>query len=635
MLPETNDAPRNGVLPSEHILSRETQSIISTPLNASNSESAHQKVVTRIQELEHEILILKTYNNAGTITCRLPAEILSNVFIFMKASAEESPTPQEHYSWTKATQVCRQWRSTAVDCVALWTHLDLSWPAALLRLFLERSKNAPLSIVCMLRSPTLCDQEFIAMALSDPGRIRSLVASEDSMTTRIELRVLNVRPPPLKTFLSSWTGCAPVLERLDLQWTLHSGNPLPQNFLEGGAPNLSHLTVAGFDFQWSSLPLFPSIRVLEVTNYQVHMNPEVAQAEFYNSLRQIPFLHTLKLWSCPPETEQPLPRSDASRLVFNSLKSIAILDEMSYVNAFLQVARAPTATSITVEYTDVDEPASSHNQFVDNIRRSLDSILTFWCKQHARLPLRKLRFGALEIGMDLNTSLNSAPASPADCRDNTLHLSLAFQLDSIAKDTPRILGERFDFQTLTSLEFDLDEDDMILWDSDAWGFFSALPNLEAISFCEIESRTIRRVLNEASRFSGFNDDRTPFPSLLRIHLKSITFGFEGNDYTAVERCIEFLATLLRIRSDAGYPISELRIEKSPTIQDHHIARLGTARPPLNVVWDYRNMVGCMLEDRPLLPLILSCQCPNPPSNSHPLISAPQNRLWIPLPLVLV
>ncbi|TEB37151.1 hypothetical protein FA13DRAFT_1608516, partial [Coprinellus micaceus] len=110
-----------------------------------------EKVARRIQELENEIRALKRCHNAATMTCRLPVEILSRVFLFL---SPPKPDPfiwgvekGGSYRWIRATHVCRHWRSAAITCASLWTHLHFEESPELVETMLERSRGAPVDVL--------------------------------------------------------------------------------------------------------------------------------------------------------------------------------------------------------------------------------------------------------------------------------------------------------------------------------------------------------------------------------------------------------------------------------------------------------------------------------------------------------
>ncbi|GJE87448.1 hypothetical protein PsYK624_035310 [Phanerochaete sordida] len=97
----------------------------------------------------------------------VPAEILSHILVTYAADAFERFTAQRvswaiipdsfYISWLKekfydfaeVTRVCKRWRAVALDCPAFWSNVVVG-PYGNTELMLERSKNHPLDVFCML-----------------------------------------------------------------------------------------------------------------------------------------------------------------------------------------------------------------------------------------------------------------------------------------------------------------------------------------------------------------------------------------------------------------------------------------------------------------------------------------------------
>ncbi|KAF5333639.1 hypothetical protein D9611_002781 [Ephemerocybe angulata] len=197
-------------------------------------EEFHHRVDSRIYDLECEIRTLKTRRNAATFTCRLPAELLSRIFLFFyyMSSHNLMDPVSKRVDWLICTFVCRRWRAVALSCTELWTTPIFAKPA-LAETMLARSKDAPLRIKFNGKAEE--PSEALFKALSQLNRLRS-----------VELEEVITGSSQIQEMLSSWTGQAPLLTTLHLAKTsahvaTQGTYTFPIGFLQGGTPSLKNL----------------------------------------------------------------------------------------------------------------------------------------------------------------------------------------------------------------------------------------------------------------------------------------------------------------------------------------------------------------------------------------------------------
>ncbi|KAF6761982.1 hypothetical protein DFP72DRAFT_780625, partial [Ephemerocybe angulata] len=165
------------------------------------------RLAQRKNELEVEIAALNTAHNSVTGICRLPAEILSRVFLELSSMTTiHSPVPGEE-RWTKllwipSTNVCRHWREVANNCPRLWASPAFNSNPNLAAMMLNRSRHAPLSIryVGARRHPP----EAFYNAVTQTERLRS-----------VEI-MRRKREPRFWEIISGWS-IAPILRSLVLR----------------------------------------------------------------------------------------------------------------------------------------------------------------------------------------------------------------------------------------------------------------------------------------------------------------------------------------------------------------------------------------------------------------------------------
>ncbi|EPS93079.1 hypothetical protein FOMPIDRAFT_1101941, partial [Fomitopsis schrenkii] len=87
------------------------------------------------------IRAINTQINALAPVSRIPPELLSKIFLHTAGHRANPASRPQSRDWIRVTHVCRHWRETALQCAALWSHVDVP---ALPEQFLVRSKDAPL-----------------------------------------------------------------------------------------------------------------------------------------------------------------------------------------------------------------------------------------------------------------------------------------------------------------------------------------------------------------------------------------------------------------------------------------------------------------------------------------------------------
>lgn len=492
--------------------------------------------------------------NAVNLASALPFEILCIVFALVQ-SFDDDPWDPRTCKWIRVSHVCAYWRSAAINDASLWTYLDFRLPLLLVELFFERSKTAPLSISINSRHefvgthPAHAHPEFVTKVMSQMHRIRSLV-----------IRV-GCKDVALNALFSEWTGCAPILEVLDL--LEEDGELIPHGFLQGGAPQLRQLEFAGRRIHGITLPFSPSITTLSLFQEEEESDPRISKDEFFNVLGLMPALRELRLVCYLPDGDrQLLTRTQRStpQFAFQCLKTIDVADSISRLTHFLSATRSATVTSINIGYVEVE---NDNDAYSNGAREVLDGIMNF-CNPQSELgmkpPLRQLKLTEEEAEMCFD-AYNSN--SGTDLRQVSVSFGGFY---ATATEVLEVLRGHLDVQALESLEYGCDSNAELL-DLDDWEFFSRLPKLTAILFERLEPQEFLDLLQETNYsfdLTGATQD-VPFPRLSKITLSNTCFSVSV-DSLDMDRNMEhsslFLRTLcaiMRSRSRTAHPISELHL----------------------------------------------------------------------------
>ncbi|KAG2141958.1 hypothetical protein DEU56DRAFT_855474 [Suillus clintonianus] len=124
-----------------------------------------QSVSAIIADGQHHSMIL--HEGLGPAVSRLPAELLSDIFMYTLPPFDEVLAPSKLRSPMLLTRLCRRWREVAVDMPRLWCSLSIGymsdnqerWQREAFRYntWLERSQGLPLSLALMWSSDRLTD----------------------------------------------------------------------------------------------------------------------------------------------------------------------------------------------------------------------------------------------------------------------------------------------------------------------------------------------------------------------------------------------------------------------------------------------------------------------------------------------
>lgn len=131
-----NLSSRHRVFPNETVVLLEDRS-------TGNIEVHRQLLTERIAVVSDELVSLSRWLNASTWTCRLPLELLTEIFLLLQVEPtdyvwnghdddddDENIVETEELSWLSVTHVCSHLRDAAIQYTPLWSNI----PVALLGL---------------------------------------------------------------------------------------------------------------------------------------------------------------------------------------------------------------------------------------------------------------------------------------------------------------------------------------------------------------------------------------------------------------------------------------------------------------------------------------------------------------------
>ncbi|KAL0565106.1 hypothetical protein V5O48_016929 [Marasmius crinis-equi] len=357
---------------------------------ANTIEEIDRVLLTDVAEsnLENR-LRLKSKRNSFTPACRLPAEVLGEIFaifvIVSRASAGHAivgrlvtllqPELKDKLPvrWSAVLHICRHWRAVALDTPKVWSAPDFNHPSWARRM-IELSKAAPLTIdtsnvASLLRSlPEVNPPQVVAVSIQETFKVVSEALGEIGRVTTLRLeagrwaleRILSTSPSMLQP--------APVLTSLIVTNRYHSESNsdvfvLPEDFIAQRAPQLSHLELGDCCIPWCS-GLFQNLTVFSVhlsyctpsTAPLAHKTRSTPQ-EFMHALSSMTRIEVLELHNCIPSEGRGLFPHET--LVLPSLRRLEVRDEAKTCVNLLDNMRFPRWTVVHLQI----EPLDSHNGF--------------------------------------------------------------------------------------------------------------------------------------------------------------------------------------------------------------------------------------------------------------------------------
>ena len=312
------------------------------PPSALSDTAAFDLVEGEMGAIKRALHAIGTRRNALTPTCRIPVEILAEIFLIYQLVQASTPLlgcaadgPAGHtlknttLRWVPGVaHVCRHWRAVALAHPRLWSNITLSLGSTWALRMLALSKSSPISI--KLSDPNTCESN-LRPPVGPSSLLFEVAASAGAASRRPPLDPVDVLAQHLFHIRElELTACscsalpwvrlletvAPLLEVLRLCVEQHPPRipydvavPLPSNFL-ATHPHLRRLSVDGALL--SSWAIAPGAPLASLTFLSIHApdprKTSIERAnlivptldEFLDSLLHMPALETVTLSHCLP-----------------------------------------------------------------------------------------------------------------------------------------------------------------------------------------------------------------------------------------------------------------------------------------------------------------------------------------------
>lgn len=527
------------------------------------------------REYLSRLMSLKISYNTLSFVNRLPAEILSDIFILLAdlRTQEYSSWQRERALWLRVTHVCRHWRNIAMDCTPLWSTVLFVTPQ-LTKAMLERARSTPLSLNFSPNTPNF--NNVLSKMLSQFYRLRSV-----SITGNINDNIL-----------AKFSGTAPVLEDLSL---VHSSGAfseptkLPSDFLRGGAPNLHRLSIEGFEIPvWENLPLVPSVTHLRLRPERSGIR---TREWFLEHIQGMPRLQSLELFHVLPSPFDMEPQNqNPTDLVIEcaTLQTVNLVDLLSSVHLFSIGVRIPNVQCLTLAFIDEEDYDT-----IDWLRQMLVGFSKSW-RAKGRNSARSVSIKAWETygddGMTFSFDIDDMDTTQAGPdhlgRQSNHKLCLSFKYNlghSVGQLFKHIATVLVDLSALRSLRLG----PCVCLAVTDWMTFSQLERLDTIVFTRMCTKRFFRLQKHrptpSSKFPGATDGspiEPLFPALSTLELRNIK-PLESRD-------ILYLIDSMKSRPESQ-PIKTLLIEGRCGLSKGTYRSIVEALPQVSVSWHRRDV----------------------------------------------
>ncbi|KAF4604354.1 hypothetical protein EYR40_001533 [Pleurotus pulmonarius] len=331
-----------------------------------------EEIDTKIKSLKHQITViqgeirrLEEYKNTQLLTvAKLPPDVLSIILESLALDAPPSSISGREACAhiLPATHVCRLWRQVALNSPRVWGCINGFASLPIIKMFLERSKSAPLC----LWNPTTYTRNVSQKVLAVCNHLN-----------RVRKIILRCNPEWAKQIISAPT---PQLEILSLR-SNSSDNTTDLFVISADTfPSLQHLSLIGYIFK-ASIGSLNNIRSLLITpsDHGGWRRSKINHAdplEFFAMLSGLPFLSSLTLIDALAPLKGPIPLLSVA---LPSLTHLLIQDDeisnlgmMSCITApLIEVklwhtgeANAGTAyPAIAAIYSNLPDIPHSHSKF--------------------------------------------------------------------------------------------------------------------------------------------------------------------------------------------------------------------------------------------------------------------------------
>ncbi|KAG6812110.1 hypothetical protein H0H92_004339 [Tricholoma furcatifolium] len=578
---------------------------------------ARKYIQERIRVQNSILCYYKRRLNSLNIVCRLPTEILTNIFRLVvddyelivedtdaQSDGTDTNPDENHIPWIqRVTHVCSHWREVALSTPNLWSTIHLDCPTWALEM-LRRSKGVELTVVSygpMYRAAYNVLYQVLAFHLH---RIKILTVWEDRVNEyrsvaqpwvqgwvladeeaisvhnfRVLLQLLGQHNGPLKI---ERLGLSTDAIKAPVPFTRITGCNL-QDAIITALPSLKHLELQGLEINWGLLHTFKNLETLHILAIPDQSQPSLFQVLCF--LSQIPRLASLEIEWISDDDDQVMP-DDGYRIYLKCIKRIAVsCQDVSILGSFFDHV-AFSKDSIVSLVSGMSIVGEDMEELVEESNILIPQSLVLKMDNTTDGLVSELDFSPYEIKCWKSRGRRLVSFSPPGEPVLRFH---CYGLGLLPPFRITILRSlRLD--QLVSLE--LREENKGRLDMEELALLGSLPRVTQLKIHHIFSDTVFQALCHEMHFewqihAHFDRGLHPqpaFPAMRTLAIRKWNFQnfYDRHRMTT----FELFYDCVKLRIKAGVPISVLQIESCSGCEENHVSRL---RNLINVVdWDHED-----------------------------------------------
>ncbi|KAG6811081.1 hypothetical protein H0H92_009040 [Tricholoma furcatifolium] len=502
----------------------------------------------------------KNRQNALTLTCRIPLEILACVFSQVVNDATADIASSASIKWIRSiSHICSHWREVALSTPTLWSTINVEHPTWASEM-LQRSKDVPLAVINEGNVLKKAYPVLLQTLTSHLSRIHNLVMGRSRQISpffsysghnggtvnMVEFQALlqllaQYDCPRLKYLEMNSVGMPVVLSQLQL----------PDRIITRSA-SLTHLTLQGYGINWELSPAFEGLRSFNIFLIPPGFQP--SNAQLLRFLSRVPFLETLSVTAID-HLQEVLSSQNVERIHMKYLKHLTLeCESLPIIDSLFDYLTFPKNSIITIslQFVVSDPP--------------LDPLFTAVLQKLTR-RLDDATDGPV-LDLSRGTSLIQCWKTTQRRSEGRPMIELKPVFTSFGAPTPRLVNgvviRSLRLEQLAYLVVDY-------IDAGIWSFISDLPQLEELKVYRNEKAVIKALsydLPSESR-TRIQVVRTPFSALTRLTIDHWELGRFWDKSSHKETIAEKLLGCFKLRHEARLFLKRLRFEDCIAIEDPH------------------------------------------------------------------
>jgi hypothetical protein len=290
------------------------------------TDSVIHLIDRRVANLRESIRVLHSQRNGLLSISKVPAEILTEIFLLHQQNVTENYTV-ETVDWIGVTHVSQQWREIALNFSRLWIHIPFYHP-----------KWAEEMI-------TRAQHAYLIVRATYAGQLLKSFLQKHLPRVQV-LEVQNASPQLFQDIQPTSVPCMSTLSLL-MPWQEPVTGPSPLQIVDSRLLNTTLLkkVEVSTTLGWDSM-LLSGLTHLRLGNGRNVPRTQTSQREFLDALRRMPNLQCLDLKR--PALPEKVDRSLLEPVYLPDLQDLSVFDTVHTIEFFLHHVTFPPTTRIAI-----------------------------------------------------------------------------------------------------------------------------------------------------------------------------------------------------------------------------------------------------------------------------------------------